>query len=916
MKGKKFLAVIMLVLASVLGLAAFVACGGGDESVEYTVTFDANGGVLDGNATVKVKKGSKITGAPAATKEDHTFEAWYDAAEDGTRIVLESYSVTKDVTLYAHYTPVASENVEITLNANGGKFADNSESKVVTAIKGGSVLDAEDPERSDYRFDGWYTQANGGELVDIMFDKLHEDMTLYAHWVRQYIVTFDANGGVLDGAASLKLDEDSKIAGAPTASKAGSDFYGWIEGSATGDVIDLETYVVKADVTLYAKYGDYTMPIKTLKNQGGSAIGYTIEAEDSKFTVAVPDYLSQWIKTPVENVPIASGGKSLGYMTEAGKTVTFSFKAVEAGTAKLYLRVTSGVTSDGQQNSPVSDKEFGSDYLGVVLNGGAEISYNGVAPGSGEPSVYNAAFASVLVGEVNLVEGKNTVVLTVKQPAVNLDCLDIETQVELTAVNGDAASGESTMPAPPAPAVEYNKAIGGKLIVTDHAEGPAISKAVLSFDEDITKDAIAVKGSIKVGSIGNVNTDKVYLSDADGVALGEDKTASQYVTIEYKYETANGYAANNVKPFVWNSDTNKNSWIPVSTYALTIKGLEIGDATYTKYTGTFTAEYDTTDVLAGWDMSGTYTQGDINLTYGWYTPTADAAKTDNKPLIIWLHGAGEGGTDPSIAVLGNQVTNLSKPMIQDYFTTTSCAGAYVLAPQSPTMWMDKDGNGTQGGSNVGESYYTEALFALIQNFVSAHSDIDTSRIYIGGCSNGAWMTVEMLSKHGEYFAAAYPVAVPYVKDAGMTPEEFEKLASVPMWITHAQADKTVMIGEWEMMDYFGQSYPVRFLNNSEENANSLYIELLKAGATNVHYSLFEKVSIAAGEDKADAYDGHYSWIYVLRDECVNVQATTGTGADNAFVLADINVASTEKVTVGGEEVSLWGWIAAQTKAAD
>ncbi len=907
MRGKKFLAVIMLALASVFCLAAFVACGNDGETVEYTVTFDANTGVLDGEATVKVKKGEKIKNAPTASKDDHTFEAWYDAATDGTKIVLETYTVSKDVTLYAHYTPNGSEeSVKITLNANGGKFSDNSESKIYTTDKDGLILDADEPTKTD-----------GGELVDIMFDGLTESQTLYAHWIRQYTVTFNANGGELKGATSLKIDQDGKIAGAPTASKSGNDFYGWIAGSATGDVIDLKTYVVKGDVTLYAKYGEYTMPIKTLKKDG-QTIGYTIEAEDSKYTVSVPEYLQQWLgNNPVEsNVAAASGNKSLGYMTEAGKTVTFTFKAAEAGTAKIYVRVSAGVSQNpNDQSSPVVDVDFGSNHLGVKLNGGAELTYTGVAPGSGEPSKYNTAFSSVLVGEVNLQAGTNTVLLTVKQGAVNLDCLDIETEVALTSVNGDAAKGESTMPAPPAPPVEYSQAVSGKLIVADHAEGPAISKAVLGFTEDVTKEALA-SCNIKVGSVGNAATDKIYLSDANGVALGDDKTASQYITIEYKYETANGYAANNVKPFSWNQQTNKNSWIPESSYAFSIKELTLGATTYTKYTGTFTAQYDTTDVLANWDTTGTYTDSEITLKYGWYTPAEDAAKTEKKPLIVWLHGAGEGGTDPSIAILGNQVVNLGKPLIQKYFTTDTCAGAYVLAPQSPTMWMD-NGNGQQGGNDVGESIYTETLFKLIQNFVDTHTDIDANRVYIGGCSNGAWMTVEMLSKHGEYFAAGYPVAVPFVKDAGMTADEFTRLVNVPMWITHAEADTTVMLGEWEMQEFWGQKYPTAFKAHQEINANSLYIELLKAGATNVHYSLFEKVSIAAGEeDAAEKYDGHYSWIYVLRNECVNVQATTG--ANGAFGIGDLNNASTEKVNVDGEDVTLWGWIAAQSKtvAAD
>ena len=52
------------------------------------------------------------------------------------------------------------------------------------------------------------------------------------------------------------------------------------------------------------------------------------------------------------------------------------------------------------------------------------------------------------------------------------------------------------------------------------------------------------------------------------------------------------------------------------------------------------------------------------------------------PLIVWLHGAGEGGKDPDLVVLGNKVSALGGEKIQSYFD-----GAFVLCPQAPTFWM-------------------------------------------------------------------------------------------------------------------------------------------------------------------------------------------------------------------------------------
>ena len=51
----------------------------------------------------------------------------------------------------------------------------------------------------------------------------------------------------------------------------------------------------------------------------------------------------------------------------------------------------------------------------------------------------------------------------------------------------------------------------------------------------------------------------------------------------------------------------------------------------------------------------------------------------------------------------------------------------------------------------------EALDALIGAFVDAHPQIDRSRIYIGGCSNGGFMTMKQMIFNPSRYAAAYPV---------------------------------------------------------------------------------------------------------------------------------------------------------------
>src|SRR5699024_10804790 len=135
--------------------------------------------------------------------------------------------------------------------------------------------------------------------------------------------------------------------------------------------------------------------------------------------------------------------------------------------------------------------------------------------------------------------------------------------------------------------------------------------------------------------------------------------------------------------------------------------------------------------------------GDINLTYASFTPDTKKSK---RPLIILLHGAGEGGTDSRIALYGNKVVALASEKIQSYFD-----GAYVLVPQASTMWMD---SGEGEYTKTGQSKYTKALVALIKEYMDKKS-IDRDRIYLGGGSNGGYMTINLHLENTELFTARF-----------------------------------------------------------------------------------------------------------------------------------------------------------------
>ena len=926
---RKRLAALLLGAACSVAVFSLAACGPENEKdpdendppitqvEEFTVTFDANGGTLTGSATVKVKDGEKITGAPTASKEGFTFDGWFTAKTGGTEVDLAAYEVESDVTLYAQYTedeitpPPAEDTVTVTFDANGGTLTGGA---TVEIDKGTFVATDKIPSasREGYIFLGWFDAKEGGSEVTPDFDYFDEDTTLYAHWATSFTVTFDAGKGELAGAAEVEVVEGNKITKAPVATLDGSEFYGWFtQPDGAGEKIDLETYKVTEDITLYAHFGYITMPLKNLKDHEGNAVGYRIEAEEAKAEGELSSERTDGGEGFIEvNQATASGNASIGYFGVQGNTLTFTFWAEEAGTAEIALRAASNNTQFDMTSWTmyVDDQIVTEKDVTFTFNGEAAHFDAQTLRGAGKdmPMTWNYYWDPISLGELEVKEGLNSLVVTAQAATVpNIDCLDIETELTLTSANGDTASGEAQQPAPPAPEVAYEGDLGVELVIGAYEGGPAVSKAIIDFGSTkVSKDAIADKPlAITWGAALGGNNDKMYLSDAEGNEL-TDAAESQYVTIEYAVSYAGWSFTGNLSPFTY---TNVNVWKDFSTVKVDITGvLSIGGTDYTTVSADakITADKSVPD-LEAWDLTGTFTKDDITLTYGSFGTQAMKDDGQKNPLIIWLHGAGEGGTDPSINILGNQVTNLSKDLIQKYFTTETVKGAYVLAPQTPTAWLDKDGTGAYGTEEPSQ-YYVAALKGLIDDYIAKNGDIDMNRIYIGGCSNGGFMTVNMIINFPEFFAAAFPICEAY--DASwLTAEKIEAIKDLPIWFTHAANDNTVSIYNKEGD---GWLTPITPTDPQDAYTNNLYVALINAGATNVHYTLFENVLVDGVN-----YDGHWSWIFTLRDECLYVQPTEGAEGGELTV-DDLDYSSEETVQIDGEDVTLWGWLAAQVKEGE
>ena len=392
-----------------------------------------------------------------------------------------------------------------------------------------------------------------------------------------------------------------------------------------------------------------------------------------------------------------------------------------------------------------------------------------------------------------------------------------------------------------------------RLVIDGDDWGPAVTKTILSFDEavdkaSVTADAFTVvedkeatdftdpKFSHIIVSAERTVT-AAYLSDADGNKV--DAESAKYVTLEMAVDPNTG------SPFIYDMNTGLNSWC--DPYALGVSGvLTVGG---TDRVLSVEAVIDLKDpstrislVADEFNLSTFKAKSGKEYSYGEYVPEKDNKKN---ALVIWLHGAGEGGSDNYIDLLGNEVTALAEDEFQNLF-----GGAYILTPQCPTMWMDSGNNVYVTEDNVGDSIYGDDLFELIDTYVKNHKDIDPERIIIGGCSNGGYMTMKMVLDHPDYFYKAYPICEAYY-DAGITDEMIQavKEGGTEFWFTYALNDTTV---------------------NPETTAIPT-IERFKKAGIEVHVSEWADVHDTTGrftnEDGTPyQYNGHWSWTYFFNNE--------------------------------------------------
>jgi predicted peptidase len=164
----------------------------------------------------------------------------------------------------------------------------------------------------------------------------------------------------------------------------------------------------------------------------------------------------------------------------------------------------------------------------------------------------------------------------------------------------------------------------------------------------------------------------------------------------------------------------------------------------------------------------------------------DYNRSQKYPLILFLHGAGERGTDNELQLVHGSKLFLDSANRKNY-------PAIVVFPQCPkdSYWSSVLIDRTSSPLTLTFDYSfppTPALSSAIQltKKIIREETVDNNRVYVIGLSMGGMGTFEAVYREPKLFAAAMPIC-----GGGDTKRYDKRLKNFPFWVFHGDADAVV-----------------------------------------------------------------------------------------------------------------------------
>ena len=186
--------------------------------------------------------------------------------------------------------------------------------------------------------------------------------------------------------------------------------------------------------------------------------------------------------------------------------------------------------------------------------------------------------------------------------------------------------------------------------------------------------------------------------------------------------------------------------------------------------------------------AGKYEHDGYVLNYRYYVP--EDADTVSYPLVLYLHTAGERGSD-NVRQLGYGL-----PLLLFRYGMLEDHPAISIFPQAGTdeKWVDVEWDaGTYSIDYVPETPALGAALSLARSAAEKYN-ADQDRMYVTGISMGGYGTWDLIARYPGVFAAAVPIC------GGGDPSAAEKISQTPERSYNGDLDDIVPVSGDLMLD--------------------------------------------------------------------------------------------------------------------
>lgn len=175
-------------------------------------------------------------------------------------------------------------------------------------------------------------------------------------------------------------------------------------------------------------------------------------------------------------------------------------------------------------------------------------------------------------------------------------------------------------------------------------------------------------------------------------------------------------------------------------------------------------------------INGIITQSEISIPYKLYK----SKSTKKRPLVIFLHGAGQRGSDNESQL---------KWAISDIIEQSLKLGEdpILFIPQCPEEFRWVEVNWSDS-SHIQPEMPSKPMAAVLYEIekLMQEQPIDPNRIYLTGMSMGGYGSWDLAMRKPEWFAALVPVC------GGADNSKLDIVQKIPTWIFHGSNDNVVL----------------------------------------------------------------------------------------------------------------------------